>query len=82
MDISSGGDRFLVPPVYHMDFIRLKGTLTYNEFGMDFLKAIDSRGMETRVMASDPEDARRFRIFPPHVFISRCTPSGMKAPGI
>ena len=82
VDISSGEDRFLVPPVYHKDSIRLKGTLTYNEFGMDLLKAIDSRGMETRVMASDPYDERRFRIFQSYVFVSRRLPREETTSGI
>ena len=71
VDISSGEDRFLVPPAYHKDSIRLKGTLTYNDFGMDLLKTIDSQGMETRVMVSDSNDEKRFRIFRSRVFISR-----------
>lgn len=71
VDVSSGEDRLLGPPVYHLDSIRLEGTLTYNDFGMDLLKMIDSRGMETKAMISDPEDERRFRIFQSYVFVSR-----------
>ncbi len=82
VDVSSGEDRFLGPPVYHKDSIRLKGALTYNEFGRDLLKAIDSRGMETRVMASDPEDERQFRIFQSCVFISRRLPREETISGI
>jgi hypothetical protein len=82
VDISSGEDRFLVPPVYHKDSIRLKGTLTYNEFGMDLIKTIDSQGMETRVMVSDSEDERQFRIFQSCVFISRRLPREKTISGI
>ncbi len=71
VDVSSGEDRLLGPPVYHLDSIRLKGTLTYNDFGTDLLKTIDSQGMETKAMISNPEDERRFRIFRSYVFVSR-----------
>jgi SAM-dependent methyltransferase len=82
VDVSSGEDHLLGPPVYHNDSIRLQGALAYNDFGRDLLEAIDSRGMETRVMASDPEDERRFRIFQSYVFVSRRLPREETISGI
>lgn len=73
IDVSTGEDRFLSPPVYHNDSIRLRGALAYNEFGRDLIPLIDSTGMETRTSASIPEDEKRFRIFGSCVFVSRRT---------
>jgi SAM-dependent methyltransferase len=71
VDVSGEEDRFLVPPVYHLDSMRLKGTLVYNDFGKDFLEKIDSSGMQTRILFSTQVDEREYRIFHSTVFISR-----------
>jgi len=82
VDVSSEEDRLLGPPVYHNDSIRLRGALAYNDFGRDLLETIDSQGMETRVIISDSEDEKWFRIFQSCVFISRRSRPEKTASGI
>lgn len=70
VDVSGEQDRFLVPPVYHDDSIRMEGTLVYNDFGNDLLRLIDSTGMRTRPIRSTEADQERFHIFGSTVFVS------------